>query len=89
MDTRRCGQASVRIGDAEAPDFSDGSFDAVLASLVIFFLPDPLAAMLERIPTGQLDAAREVIIGELGRMRDAKGDITIPMRGRITTANRP
>jgi ubiquinone/menaquinone biosynthesis C-methylase UbiE len=37
--------ATVRIGDAEAPEFADGSFDAVLAGFVIFFLPDPLAAV--------------------------------------------
>jgi SAM-dependent methyltransferase len=32
---------SVRIGDAEEPDVAPGSLDAVLASLVIFFLPEP------------------------------------------------
>jgi ubiquinone/menaquinone biosynthesis C-methylase UbiE len=32
-------------GDAEQPDFADGSFDAVLAGLVIFFLPDAPAAL--------------------------------------------
>lgn len=36
---------TIAQGDAERPDFADGSFDAVLASLVMFFLPDPAAAV--------------------------------------------
>lgn len=36
---------SVRLGDAQAPDFPDGSFDVVTAGLVLFFLPDPRAAL--------------------------------------------
>jgi len=36
---------SVRIGDAQAPAFPDGSFDVVTAGLVLFFLPDPRAAL--------------------------------------------
>jgi ubiquinone/menaquinone biosynthesis C-methylase UbiE len=36
---------SVELGDAEAPDFPAGSFDAVLAGLVLFFLPDAAAAV--------------------------------------------
>jgi ubiquinone/menaquinone biosynthesis C-methylase UbiE len=35
----------VRVGDAEAPGVEDGSVDAVLASLVLFFLPDLGAAL--------------------------------------------
>ncbi len=35
----------VRVDDAEHPDVAPGSFDAVLAGLVIFFLPDPGAAL--------------------------------------------
>jgi ubiquinone/menaquinone biosynthesis C-methylase UbiE len=184
---------TVGLGDAEAPDFPDGSFDAVLAGLVLFFLPDAAAAvqayarllapggrlaistfqemsdeerasgqriaaglssfwqqgaaaptvgpppetrlrtrqsiadllapagfvdiayaerefplsfatldqywqwmwsqgmraMLERIPTDRLDAARQVIAKELEGLRDKHGVITLPMRVRITTANRP
>lgn len=38
-------QAEVRIGDAGAPDLPPSSFDVVAASLVIFFLPDPAAAL--------------------------------------------
>ncbi|WP_186762926.1 class I SAM-dependent methyltransferase [Lentzea tibetensis] len=37
--------ATVRIGDAEEPDFPDRSFDVVTANLVIFFLPDPAKAL--------------------------------------------
>jgi len=35
----------VMIGDAEDPDLPTGSFDIVTASLVLFFLPDPVAAL--------------------------------------------
>lgn len=38
-------QVSVVQGDAERPDFAPSSFDAVLAGLVIFFLPDAEAAL--------------------------------------------
>jgi ubiquinone/menaquinone biosynthesis C-methylase UbiE len=36
---------TVVEGDAERPDFPAASFDAVLAALVIFFLPDPGTAL--------------------------------------------
>ncbi|WP_344241911.1 class I SAM-dependent methyltransferase [Actinocorallia libanotica] len=36
---------TVAVGDAGAPDFPDGSFDTVLAGLVIFFLPAPEEAL--------------------------------------------
>lgn len=42
---RGFGNVTVAQGDAERPDFPDASFDAVLAGLVIFFLPDPDAAL--------------------------------------------
>jgi ubiquinone/menaquinone biosynthesis C-methylase UbiE len=51
MVTRTAAQAtplpwvSVRLGDAQAPAFPDGSFDVVTAGLVLFFLPDPRAAL--------------------------------------------
>lgn len=35
----------VRLGDAQAPGLPDGSFDVVTAGLVLFFLPDPRAAL--------------------------------------------
>jgi ubiquinone/menaquinone biosynthesis C-methylase UbiE len=36
----------VRAGDAEAPDLGEGAtFDAILSAFVIFFLPDPMAAL--------------------------------------------
>ena len=35
----------VRLGDASAPALTAGSFDVVAASLVLFFLPDPVAAL--------------------------------------------
>jgi ubiquinone/menaquinone biosynthesis C-methylase UbiE len=42
---RGFGNVAVAQGDAEQPDFANGSFDAVLASLVMFFLPDSAAAV--------------------------------------------
>jgi ubiquinone/menaquinone biosynthesis C-methylase UbiE len=38
-------QVRVEAGDASAADFAPASFDAVLAGLVIFFLPDPAVAL--------------------------------------------
>lgn len=35
----------VQVGDAESPDFPPETFDRVLSSLVIFFLPDPAKAL--------------------------------------------
>lgn len=35
----------VRVGDAMAPDLPLSSYDVVASSLVLFFLPDPLAAL--------------------------------------------
>jgi len=42
---RGIGNIDARVGDAEAPDVEEGSLDAVLASLVLFFLPDLGAAL--------------------------------------------
>ncbi|MDI6102569.1 methyltransferase domain-containing protein [Actinoplanes sp. NEAU-A12] len=36
---------TVEPGDAQAPDFPDASFDVITAGLVLFFLPDPGAAL--------------------------------------------
>lgn len=38
-------QVEVLVGDAQAPDFAPESFDVVAASLVLFFMPDPAAAL--------------------------------------------
>ncbi|OXM43946.1 class I SAM-dependent methyltransferase [Amycolatopsis alba] len=37
--------ASVSLMDAQEPTLADASFDALLASFVVFFLPDPVAAL--------------------------------------------
>ena len=42
---RGVANAAVQVGDAEAPSFPDGSFDALLAGLVLFFLPDAGSAV--------------------------------------------
>lgn len=36
---------TASVGDAESPEFPEGSFDAVLSGFVIFFLPDPGRAL--------------------------------------------
>ncbi|GAA0581262.1 hypothetical protein GCM10010172_77780 [Paractinoplanes ferrugineus] len=38
-------QVVVQSGDAQQPDFPDGSFDVITSGLVLFFLPDPPAAL--------------------------------------------
>jgi ubiquinone/menaquinone biosynthesis C-methylase UbiE len=37
--------ADIRVGDAMAPDLPPASYDVISSSLVIFFLPDPAAAL--------------------------------------------
>ncbi|TDC85620.1 methyltransferase domain-containing protein [Micromonospora sp. KC606] len=46
-DVTRAGltHVDVRVGDAQRPDFPPGSFDAVLAGLVVFLLPEPEQAL--------------------------------------------
>jgi ubiquinone/menaquinone biosynthesis C-methylase UbiE len=45
-DVARAGLvAEVLVGDAMAPELPAASFDVVASSLVLFFLPDPLAAL--------------------------------------------
>jgi ubiquinone/menaquinone biosynthesis C-methylase UbiE len=40
------GSVDVRVGDAQEPGLPDGSVDVVVSSLVLFFLPDPSAALV-------------------------------------------
>ena len=48
----------VRVGDAAAPDVEAGSYDVVSCCLVLFFLPDPAAAVRAQaaalVPGGRL-----------------------------------
>ncbi len=37
--------ADVRVGDAQSPDLEPETYDIIASSLVLFFLPDPLAAL--------------------------------------------
>ena len=37
--------ADIRVGDAQSPDLPHEAYDVVTSSLVIFFLPDPAAAL--------------------------------------------
>jgi ubiquinone/menaquinone biosynthesis C-methylase UbiE len=45
VEQRGLGNVAVRVGDAEAPGVGEAAFDAVLASLVLFFLPDLPSAL--------------------------------------------
>lgn len=45
VDAAGLSNATLRVGDAERPDVASASIDVVLAGLVLFFLPDPLAAL--------------------------------------------
>jgi SAM-dependent methyltransferase len=38
-------QVVVELGDAQSPDFPESSFDVITAGMVLFFLPDPPAAL--------------------------------------------
>lgn len=40
----------VRVGDASAPDLPAESYDVIASSLVLFFLPDPAAALSRWLP---------------------------------------
>jgi SAM-dependent methyltransferase len=43
-------QVEVRVGDAMAPDLPAESYDVVASCLVLFFLPDPAAALRAWLP---------------------------------------
>lgn len=45
IEKRGVANARVHVGDAAAPDFPPGSFDAVLGGFMMFLLPDPHAAL--------------------------------------------
>lgn len=45
QDTRDLTQVEVRVADACTPDLPPSSFDVIASSLVLFFLPDPAAAV--------------------------------------------
>lgn len=62
---RGLAQVSAVQGDAARPDFAEGSFDAVLGALVIFFLPDPAAAL--RRYTALLAPAGRIGLTTFGR----------------------
>ena len=47
LAARGIDNAQVQVGDAEALEFPDGSFDAVLAGFMIFFCPDPDRVLAE------------------------------------------
>lgn len=44
-DARTMAQVRVEVADACAPDLAPESFDVIASSLVLFFLPDPAAAV--------------------------------------------
>lgn len=44
-DRADLGFVELSVGDAQAPELPAGAFDVIGSSLVLFFLPDPLAAL--------------------------------------------
>jgi SAM-dependent methyltransferase len=48
----RCGFTNVEVmrGNAQAPELEERSFDVIASSLVLFFLPDPGAALAAWLP---------------------------------------
>lgn len=70
-DTAALPQVEVLMGDAADPPV-DGPFDAVLSSMMLFFLPDP-AASLRRwagmlAPDGRLGLVTFLLSARMGRM---------------------
>lgn len=53
----RCPGADVRQGTAEQLPFDDGSFDVVLANLVVHFMSDPVTGLAEMGRVGRVVAA--------------------------------
>lgn len=71
-------QAEVALGDAADPDVGDERFDAVLSSLVLFFLDDP-GAVLQRwasllVPGGRLGLCTFLPDGDDERFRTVVQD---------------
>jgi ubiquinone/menaquinone biosynthesis C-methylase UbiE len=68
-------QAEVRVGDASAPGLPPASFDVVASSLVLFFLPDPGAALKAwtelLVPGGRLGVSTFSAQDERWRQLDA------------------
>jgi ubiquinone/menaquinone biosynthesis C-methylase UbiE len=50
QDARDLPHVEVRVGDASAPDEPAGAYDVVSCCLVLFFLPDPPAAVRAWVP---------------------------------------
>jgi ubiquinone/menaquinone biosynthesis C-methylase UbiE len=73
-------------GDAEQPDFADASFDVVLAALVIFFLPDPAAAL--RNYAALLAPGGRLAFSTFGA-QDAHFDGAMKMLGSFVPADMP
>lgn len=57
-DTQDLPQVTVRVADAASPELPAGSFDVIAASLVLFFLPEPVPALRQwrelLVPGGRL-----------------------------------
>ena len=55
LSAERAGLANVRLvlDDAQAPSVEGGPFDTLSSSLVLFFLPDPGAALRAMVPAGR------------------------------------
>ncbi len=57
-DVRALPQVQLMVADADSPGLAPGSFDVIASSLVLFFLPDPAAAVQTWVdllaPTGRI-----------------------------------
>jgi SAM-dependent methyltransferase len=50
-DVAHLPHVEVRVGDASAPELPEAAYDVVACCLVLFFLPDPLAAVRAWLPS--------------------------------------
>ncbi len=81
-DLNELAQVEVRVADARAPGLPPSSFDIVASSLVLFFLPDPGAALGEwvglLVPGGRLGVATFGAQDERWRRVDAVFEPYLP-----------
>lgn len=83
-------QASVEQRDAAKPDLPAASFDAVLASLVLFFLPDPGAGLAAW--AGSLRLSGRLALSTFGapdRRWDAIDEVAVEYAGVTGTTQPP
>jgi ubiquinone/menaquinone biosynthesis C-methylase UbiE len=80
------GRVEVLLGDAEAPDLVRAEFDLVASSLVLFFLADPLAALVAW--GGLLVPGGRVGVSTFGPFNDEWNAVEEPLRRYVPGAAR-